>query len=143
MRESKLNGFLPGEFRLKYAKKISEVEKKIWKKPKPGDPKPIATLLDGQDLITTSDQGAIAGSERLTVLVQNYRPGGFHEPHSHEDNEQVFFVYQGTGQFMLDDEWFDVKEGDVIFVPKGTSHSSRNNSDDLFVLIFINIPLAD
>ncbi len=128
---------------MNYATNISDVPVKKWKKPKEGEPKPIATLLDGQDLITTGEKGAISGSRNLTILVQNYRPGGFHEPHSHSDVEQVFFVLEGEGQFMLNDEWFDVKTGDVIYAPTNTSHAARNNSEDTLVIIFISVGLGN
>ncbi len=124
-----------------YAKKISEVPRKIWRPPKPGEPEPIATLLDGQDLITTGTGGVLPSSEKTTVLVQNYRPGGAHKEHAHGDAEQVFFVFRGRGQFMLDDRWFDVSEGDLIYVPRGVNHAARNSSDGELTIIFISTPL--
>lgn len=126
-----------------YVKRIQDVPKKIWKPPKPGEPQPIANLLDGQDIITQGGGGAIPGSERITVLVQNYRPGGTHIEHAHGDAEQVFFVLEGRGEFMLDDEWFDISKGDLIFVPRNVRHAARNSSGQTLVLIFMSVPLPD
>ena len=120
--------------------KIDAVPRKIWKPPRPGEPEPIATLLDGQDLITPGAGGAISGSERLTVLVQNYRPGGTHVVHAHDDAEQVFYVSRGKGEFLLGDDWFSVSEGDLVFAPRGVSHAARNTSDEEMTIIFISVP---
>jgi quercetin dioxygenase-like cupin family protein len=121
---------------------IGEVYKKIWQPPKEGEPEGIATLLDGQDLITPGGSSAINTSKRITILVQNYRPGGVHKIHAHDDTEQVFFVYEGTGEFLLGEEWFGIKKGDLIFVPKDTVHAAKNSSDSTLILIFISIPLG-
>jgi mannose-6-phosphate isomerase-like protein (cupin superfamily) len=131
-----------GDAEMKNVINLRDVPKKIWKPPAPGDPEPIATLLDGQDLLTRDSDGAIEGSERLTMLVQNYRPGGFHKTHSHHDAEQVFFVYEGEGQFLLGEEWFDISRGDLVYVPRNTTHAARNTSDDTLTLIFISVPLG-
>ncbi len=122
---------------------LRDVPKNIWKPPAPGDPEPIATLLDGQDVLTGGPGGAMTGSERLTVLVQNYRPGGFHTSHAHDDAEQVFFVYEGKGQFLLGEECFAISKGDLVYVPRNVIHAARNNSDGILTLIFISVPLAD
>jgi quercetin dioxygenase-like cupin family protein len=122
---------------------IDEVPKKIWKPPGKGDPEPLATLLDGQDLLTTGPEGAITGSGRITILVQNYRPGGVHKIHSHDDTEQIFFVYEGNGKFLLGEEWIDISKGDLVYVPRNTVHAAKNSSDSIMILIFMSIPLAD
>jgi quercetin dioxygenase-like cupin family protein len=121
---------------------IGEVRKKIWQPPKEGEPEGIATLLDGQDLITPGGSGAIKNSGRITILVQNYRPGGVHKIHAHDDTEQVFFVYEGTGEFLLGEEWFEIQKGDLIFVPKDTVHAAKNSSDSTLILIFMSVPLG-
>jgi quercetin dioxygenase-like cupin family protein len=120
---------------------IQEVPKKIWKPPGEGEPEPIATLLDGQDLITSGPSGAIHGSRRITILVQNYRPGGVHKVHAHEDAEQVFFVYEGYGKFLLGDDWFDISKGDLVYVPRNTVHAAKNTSDSTLILLFMSVPL--
>jgi quercetin dioxygenase-like cupin family protein len=127
---------------MEYAKRIQDIPKKIWKPPEPGEPEPIATLLDGQDLVTKGSEGAIPGSEALTVLVQNYRPKGTHRIHAHEDLEQVFYVFDGSGEFKLGDRWFPISKGDLVFVPRNVSHGARNTSEGILVMIFISVPLT-
>jgi len=125
----------------KYVARIEDAPKHIWKPPRPGEPESIVTLMDGQDLVTTGPGGVIQGSEKVTMLVQNYRPGGSHKRHAHDDCEQVFFVLDGEGEFLLDEEWFDVSKGDVIFVPPHVTHAARNNTEGMLRIIFISVPL--
>ena len=120
---------------------IQDVPKKIWKPPGEGEPEPIATLLDGQDLITSGPSGVIGGSERITILVQNYRPGGVHKTHAHEDAEQVFFVYEGRGEFLLGNDWFKISKGDLVYVPRNTIHAAKNSSESTLILLFMSVPL--
>lgn len=125
----------------KYVAKIEDVPKHIWMPPKPAEPEPIVTLMDGQDLVTTGHDGVIQRSEKLTMLVQNYRPGGSHKRHAHDDCEQVFFVLDGEGEFLLGENWFAISKGDVIFVPPHVTHAARNNTKDMLRIIFISVPL--
>ncbi len=142
IREMSKMGKSRATARMEYVTSIDKVPKKIWQPAKIGEPEPIATLLDGQDLVTPGREGAIPGSEALKILVQNYRPGGSHKPHTHDDCEQVFFCKAGSGQFLLDEEWFDIEEGDVAYVPRHVTHAARNTGASVLTLIFISIPLG-
>jgi len=126
---------------MQYVRKIDSVPIGVWKPPKAGEPEPAATLLDGQDLITPTVGGAISGSERLKVLVQNYRTGGFHTPHSHDDCEQIFFVSKGSGEFLLDKDWVRISKGDLVYVPRFKMHAAKNTGRSTLVLIFMSIRL--
>jgi len=47
-------------------------------------------------------------------------------PHIHKDHDLTFFVLQGQGTLILGKESIPVKEGDVIFIPRGTPHHYLN-----------------
>ena len=126
---------------MEYVTRIDSVPINVWRAPKEGEPRPMATLLDGQDLIMPGSRGAIAGSERLTVLVQNYRPGGFHEPHSHDDCEQIFYVLKGKGEFLLGKDWIRISRGDILYVPRHEEHAARNTGRGTLILIFVSVRL--
>lgn len=45
--------------------------------------------------------------------------------HKH-DEDDVFFVLEGTMSFLLDDEWTDAPKGSFVLVPGGTTHDFEN-----------------
>lgn len=57
--------------------------------------------------------------------------------HQHKDNEEIYVVLKGAGQFQIDETLFDISEGSVIRVsPKGR-RTYRNNSDTPLILLCI------
>ena len=65
---------------------------------------------------------------KLTVMGRTIFPpnGAAHELHYHENAEEVIYILRGHGRALVNDEEFDFKEGDVIFVPVGAPHFIRN-----------------
>jgi quercetin dioxygenase-like cupin family protein len=57
-------------------------------------------------------------------------PGAAHEPHQHDDHEEVFYIVGGEGAILLGAERHPVREGDAIYVPVGTPHGLINDSAD-------------
>ena len=60
------------------------------------------------------------------ILVSVYACQGMLAWHRHVDNDEVFWVYDGT--ISLDSEWGDVRlrPGELAVVPKGVGHRSRS-----------------
>ncbi len=55
------------------------------------------------------------------------RPGLGHDRHNHPNAEEVLYFLSGTGLQMVDDgEPFEVHAGDVLYIPKGVFHSTKN-----------------
>jgi mannose-6-phosphate isomerase-like protein (cupin superfamily) len=50
-------------------------------------------------------------------------------PHSHEENEELFYVVEGTMSFLAGDEWIDAPRGTFLRIPAGTTHDFANRSD--------------
>ena len=42
--------------------------------------------------------------------------------HNHSGQEEVYFFVSGSGKMLLDDETFEVEEGDVVLIPDGAFH---------------------
>lgn len=42
--------------------------------------------------------------------------------HTHKDEDEMFFVIKGSIQLEVEDEIFDLNEGEFFIVPKGTLH---------------------
>ena len=70
-----------------------------------------------------------------TILYPLQRTGG----HKHEGLEEVYFFQTGEGRMQLDDEFFKVKEGDIVLIPDGVYHRVYNDmvDEDLeFICVF-------
>jgi mannose-6-phosphate isomerase-like protein (cupin superfamily) len=48
--------------------------------------------------------------------------------HAH-DEDDVFFVIEGTMSFLVGDTWRDVQRGGFVLVPGGVTHDFENRSD--------------
>lgn len=48
--------------------------------------------------------------------------------HSH-DEDDVFFVLEGTMSFLLGDRWVDAPRGSFVLAPGGTTHDFENRGD--------------
>jgi len=48
-----------------------------------------------------------------------------------QESDTIYYVLDGTGKFFIENNEFDVKEGDLIFIPKNTKYK---DSGDLQLL---------
>jgi mannose-6-phosphate isomerase-like protein (cupin superfamily) len=48
--------------------------------------------------------------------------------HKH-DEDDIFFVIEGTMSVLVDETWFDAPVGAFVLVPGGTTHDFENRSD--------------
>jgi mannose-6-phosphate isomerase-like protein (cupin superfamily) len=49
--------------------------------------------------------------------------------HRHRENDEVYIVVGGRGQFLVDGEGIDVQEGSVLRLAPAAARAWRNNSD--------------
>jgi mannose-6-phosphate isomerase-like protein (cupin superfamily) len=74
-----------------------------------------------------------------TLSIELYAPRG-HDPQSPHQQDEVYVVIQGQGQFYNDDERHAFEPGDLLFVPAGTDHRFEDFSDDLLVWVIFYGP---
>ena len=60
-------------------------------------------------------------------------------PHSH-DEDDVFFVIEGTLSFLVGDEWTDAPRGSFVLVPGGVTHDFENRSSARAGALNISVP---
>ncbi len=53
-------------------------------------------------------------------------PGGGPPPHIHRDQEESFYLLQGTLTIQAGGRTFQANPGDFVHIPRGTVHSFRN-----------------
>jgi len=56
--------------------------------------------------------------------------------------EEIYFIFMGEGNMMVDDETRHVKQGDAIWIPKGSRHSLVNIGQEPCVILVIASPLS-
>ena len=70
---------------------------------------------------------------RMEAGVLRLRPGEEDTQTPHDDDE-LYFVVEGSGYIELGKEGWPVKKGSVIFVPARMAHRFYGNTDTLVVL---------
>lgn len=60
--------------------------------------------------------------------------------HSHETNEEIFFVLEGSPDMLVGEEWKTFEAGAFIRIPAGVSHDFRNTSKRSARLLNFFIP---
>lgn len=59
--------------------------------------------------------------------------------HSHPGQEEVYFFVNGSGQIKLDDDIYNVSQGDIVPIYDGVFHKVFNNTDeDLYFVCVYN-----
>jgi len=57
--------------------------------------------------------------------------------HSHDNEDELFMVFKGTLFIdFRDSDTVEVKEGEIVIIPKGVEHRPRTNGDVVFNLLF-------
>ena len=70
------------------------------------------------------------GSAGLEMSLNVVPPGkGIPFLHRHRENDEVYVVVGGRGQFLVDGECIDVQEGSVLRISPLAPRAWRNNSD--------------
>ena len=70
--------------------------------------------------------GSAAGS--LGVFELTVPPGAnVPPPHSHQHNEEFFYVVEGAISYAVDAETRELKPGEWMSTPRGSVHAFRNN----------------
>ena len=72
----------------------------------------------------------LLGSAGLEMSLNVVLPGqGMPFLHKHRQNEEVYVVVGGRGQFLVDGECIDVAEGSVLRLGPAAARAWRNNSN--------------
>jgi quercetin dioxygenase-like cupin family protein len=60
--------------------------------------------------------------------------------HSHEANDEIFYVIEGTADIRAGEEWHRLSAGGFIRIPAGVVHDFRNATDSRAGLLNVFIP---
>jgi len=93
----------------------------------------IAILIDKNSI----------GAENMAVGLGKFKSGQKCAPHKHNDSEEAYYILKGKGVVKVNEEKYEVSEGNVVFVPKGFTHQIMNDGEEDLVFIWIMAPPGD
>lgn len=79
------------------------------------------------------DPGIIAGLNGQHVKLVKFK--GEFVWHSHKDEDELFYVVSGSFFMDLRDKTLEIKEGEMIVIPKDTEHRPRAD-EEVHVMLF-------
>lgn len=59
--------------------------------------------------------------------------------HSHDDQDELFIVYQGRLTIEFRDDRVELAEGELIVVPRGVEHRAQAEEEAAFLIVGLNI----
>lgn len=86
-----------------------------------------------------ADENETANKYNISEWWLEPYSGGF-GPHSHEDNDEVFYGIKGTISILVGDKWFDIGKGAFIRIPAKTIHDFANRTNEKSGLLNFFIP---
>ena len=60
--------------------------------------------------------------------------------HSHEDNDEVFYVLEGRPEILVGEEWVSLESGGFVLIPRGIQHDFRNTTSEPAGLLNFFVP---
>ena len=82
-------------------------------------------------------------TSRLNVTHVRIHPGETVPAHTHQDEDQVYYVASGTGFVELDGARTDVTAGSSVLIPLGTEHLITNTGSDPLDYVFFVVFIPD
>jgi len=101
----------------------------------------ILPAAGGEHLIHFRDHGDIfinvgsaTGSDQLAFGTQQVTLGAGIPVHRHLQNDEAFYVLEGSGTVTLNDVPHTFEKGGTIFIPRNSWHSFENPAHELLLL---------
>jgi quercetin dioxygenase-like cupin family protein len=84
----------------------------------------------------------LLGSEKLAAEFVCYEPGQSTPQHPHPRQDELFYIVEGRGTFIIDDKEVPVEETSLILVPARVKHGISADKNSRLVVMFIKAPGA-
>ena len=84
---------------------------------------------------------ALATTERAQLDLYCVAPGQSQKPHTHGDQDKVYYVVEGRGRFRIGGEELALEAGEAVVARAGVEHGLVNASAaPLLVLVVVTPP---
>ena len=91
----------------------------------------------------TVKSGEVQEGSGAAFLEYVTRKGEEPPSHTHETEDEMFYVLEGSITFRCGKETFDLEKGGFIFLPRGIEHSYTIHSQDPVRLIVVTSPIRE
>ncbi len=71
-------------------------------------------------------KSTLAAGEFLFAGLNAFEPGQEHALHSHEGQDKLYYVLEGSAEATVGESTSNLEAGDAAFAPSGVPHSIRN-----------------
>ncbi len=78
---------------------------------------------EGKSFSESLKRTVIAQGNHFSVLLVQAQPQTVPYLHVHEDHDEMIYILEGEGEFIVGDVAKLVKPGDIIYAPAGTVHA--------------------
>jgi uncharacterized cupin superfamily protein len=93
----------------------------------------------GKYSCTSAEISSLWKTQKLGFHIKTLTPGAFSCPyHLHHHEEELFFVFKGSAMVRQDGEFFEIKEGDLIFFKAGVAHQFYNHTKTPFLFLALS-----
>jgi len=91
--------------------------------------------LDMKVLLTSEATGGA-----ISVLMGWHKPGEGPPDHVHFDQEEMFFILEGTYELTIDGQTTTAGAGTIVFIPRNVVHRFKNVGDTTACLLDWSLP---
>jgi mannose-6-phosphate isomerase-like protein (cupin superfamily) len=88
------------------------------------------------------DHAAFPGTP-LTVAQATYPPGAKSPSHTHAKTTEIYFVLTGTLVARIHGRRYEVRRGQLLYIPPGKEHQAANRGKGACRFMTINTPLGE
>lgn len=82
----------------------------------------------------------LLSSEKLVAEFVCYEPGQSTPEHPHPKQDELFYVIEGRGTFIIDGKDVPVEESNLVLVPARVKHGIKADKDSRLVVMFTKAP---
>jgi mannose-6-phosphate isomerase-like protein (cupin superfamily) len=82
------------------------------------------------------------GVRGISMIIGNIAPGGGTELHRHENEEELYYIIEGSGLWQIGDQQFTGEAGTAFYVPPNTEHLMMNNGNERLKILLLHSPAS-
>ena len=87
----------------------------------------------------SAEIGSLWNTQKLGFHIESLDPGAFSCPyHFHHQEEELFIALKGSAMVRQDDEFYEIKEGDLVWFKTGSAHQFYNHTDSTFLFFALS-----